>query len=89
MRSEVRPGQKHGLYLFYLKNNLKKRGWGMAQVIEHLSSKHKALSSRSSTAKKEKDKRGSRKHNKQPSKGLPSAWGGSHLSLPTSACMVS
>jgi hypothetical protein len=42
------PGIKVRLYL---KNNYKKRAGSMTQVIEHLPSKHKALSSNPSTEK--------------------------------------
>jgi hypothetical protein len=41
----------------YGKNNYKKNmGWGVAQVVEHLHSKGKTLSSNSSTSKKERRK---------------------------------
>jgi hypothetical protein len=36
----------------YLKNKVKAKGKGMAQVVDHFPSKHKALSSIPSTAKK-------------------------------------
>jgi hypothetical protein len=35
----------------YLKDNKRKKGWSMAQVIEHLPSKDKTLSSKCSTKK--------------------------------------
>jgi hypothetical protein len=38
----------------YLQNNQRKRAGGMAQAIEHLPGKHKALNSNPSTAKKKK-----------------------------------
>jgi hypothetical protein len=40
-----------------LKNNQGKRARGMAQAVEYLPSKHKALSSSPSTAKKKKKKK--------------------------------
>jgi hypothetical protein len=38
----------------YLQNNKKKKGWRHGQVVESLLSKHKALSSNPSTAKRKK-----------------------------------
>jgi hypothetical protein len=41
----------------HLQNNQSKKGWsGMAQGAEHLPSKHKALCSNTSTAKKKREK---------------------------------
>jgi hypothetical protein len=45
----------------YLKNDYRKRTWGMAQVTGHLRGKHKTLSSTTSTTKKKKKKKKERK----------------------------
>jgi hypothetical protein len=55
LRSEAGEGKSSRPYL---KNKLKQnRGEGMAQVVEHLSSKSKTLSSNPNSAKKKKKKK--------------------------------
>jgi hypothetical protein len=49
-----KPGQADSLQEPISKNPSQKRAGGVAQMVEHLPSKHEALSLNSSTAKKKK-----------------------------------
>jgi hypothetical protein len=53
---QSRPAQTYSKILLQKINNAKRTGW-VAQVVEHLPSKHKALSSTPSTTKKKKRRR--------------------------------
>jgi hypothetical protein len=63
-RIAVRAGQPRQKARPYLQNNHSKKGEVMAQVLDHLTSKSKALSSNPSTTKKKKKRKKKRKERK-------------------------